>query len=76
MVKGDAPTQTASGQSLLVVDDEKSIRFGISEWARMSGFEPFEAASGREALERIREQSVDAVILDLKLGDTDGLQVL
>ncbi len=76
MAKGDAPTQTASPQSILIVDDERSIRFGISEWARDAGYQAHEAASGREALERLREHAVDAIILDLKLGDVDGLQVL
>jgi DNA-binding NtrC family response regulator len=76
MAKGDTPTQAVSAQSLLVVDDEPSIRFGLSEWARESGFAPIEASSGREAIERVREQRVDAVVLDLKLGDVDGLQVL
>jgi DNA-binding NtrC family response regulator len=76
MAKGDAPTQTASSLSILIVDDERSIRFGITEWARDAGYTPFEAASGREALERLREHTVDAIILDLRLGDVDGLQVL
>jgi two-component system, NtrC family, response regulator AtoC len=76
MAKGDAATHTASTHSILVVDDERSIRFGITEWARDAGYLPFEAASGREALERLRESVVDAIILDLRLGDVDGLQVL
>ncbi len=76
MARGDIGTHTQSPQTLLIVDDERSIRFGISEWARDAGFEPLEAASGREALERLRECPVDAVVLDLRLGDMDGLQVL
>jgi len=75
MGKGDA-TQTASGHSILIVDDERSIRFGIGEWARDAGYTAHEAASGREALDRLREHPVDAIILDLRLGDMDGLQVL
>jgi two-component system, NtrC family, response regulator AtoC len=76
MARGDSPTPAVGAHTLLIVDDERSIRFGISEWARDAGYEPVEAASGREALERLRDQPVDAVVLDLKLGDMDGLQVL
>jgi two-component system, NtrC family, response regulator AtoC len=76
MARGDSPNPAPSAHTLLVVDDEKSIRFGISEWARDAGYEPVEAASGREALDRARDTAIDAVVLDLKLGDMDGLQVL
>jgi two-component system response regulator AtoC len=73
-VKGE--TGVHSPTRLLIVDDERSIRFGVREWARDAGYEAIEAASGKEALELLRENSIDAVILDLKLGDMDGLQVL
>ena len=73
-MKGETGVRSAT--RLLIVDDERSIRFGIGEWARDAGYEPLEASSGREALEIIREQAVDAVVMDLKLGDMDGLQVL
>ena len=74
MAKGETGVRNAT--RLLIVDDERSIRFGIGEWARDAGYEPLEAANGKEALELVREQPVDAVVLDLKLGDMDGLQVL
>ena len=76
MAKGDSSTRATSKGTLLVVDDERSLRFSIGEWARDEGFAPLEAATGREALEAMRERGVDAVVLDLKLGDEDGLRVL
>ena len=76
MAKGDSSIRAQSKGTLLVVDDERSLRFSISEWARDEGFAPLEAATGREALEAVRERGVDAVVLDLKLGDEDGLRVL
>ena len=76
MGKGDSTTQTQTPRTLLIVDDEKSLRFSIGEWARDAGFRPLEATNGREALERLAEHEVDAVLLDLKLGDEDGMQVL
>jgi DNA-binding NtrC family response regulator len=76
MAKGDSSTRVQSAQTLLIVDDERSLRFSIGEWARDAGYAPLEAANSREALEAVREQGVDAVLLDLKLGDEDGLKVL
>ena len=76
MAKGDSSTRAPSKGTLLVVDDERTLRFSIGEWARDEGYSPLEAASGREALELARERGVDAVVLDLKLADEDGLRVL
>ena len=77
MARGDSPARTQSGaQTLLIVDDERSLRFSLGEWARDEGYTPLEAANGREAIEAVRDSGVDAVLLDLKLGDEDGLKVL
>ena len=76
MARGESPTRADTAHTLLIVDDERSLRFSISEWARDTGFLPLEAVSGREALERLHEQPVGAVLLDLKLGAEDGLEVL
>jgi DNA-binding NtrC family response regulator len=76
MAKGDSSTRAPSKGTLLVVDDERTLRFSIGEWARDEGYSALEAASGREALELARERGIDAVVLDLKLADEDGLRVL
>ena len=76
MAKGDSSTRVQAAQTLLIVDDERSLRFSIGEWARDEGYAPLEAANSREALNAVRDQGVDAVLLDLKLGDEDGLKVL
>jgi DNA-binding NtrC family response regulator len=76
MAKGDSSTRVQSAQTLLIVDDERSLRFSIGEWARDAGYAPLEASTSREALDAVREHGVDAVLLDLKLGEEDGLKVL
>ncbi len=76
MARGETPTHTQTTHTLLVVDDERSLRFTIGEWARDLGFAPLEAATGAEALERVREQGVDVVLLDLRLTNEDGMEVL
>ena len=76
MARGESPTRADTAHTLLIVDDERSLRFSLSEWARDSGYQPLEAAGGREALELAHEQPPGAILLDLKLGAEDGLEVL
>jgi DNA-binding NtrC family response regulator len=61
---------------ILIVDDEKSLRDGLSEAVRDLGHHALVAASGREALTAAATNKPDAVLLDLRMPDMDGLQVL
>ncbi len=63
-------------ESVLVVDDEKLIRWTLRECLQQAGYEASEAASGEEALQALREQEFDAVLLDYKLPDMTGLDLL
>jgi DNA-binding response OmpR family regulator len=61
----------------LVVDDEAGIRFFLEEVLRQTGYTVLTAASGEEALERLRVAAFDLVMLDLRLGGrVDGLRVM
>jgi DNA-binding NtrC family response regulator len=62
--------------TVLIVDDEKALRDGLSEAVRDLGHEALAAASGREALAIAATNRLDAVLLDLRMPDMDGLQVL
>lgn len=61
---------------ILVVDDDSGIRFFLSEELALAGYEVWTAASGEEALCLLAEASPDLILLDLKMGGMDGLQVL
>jgi DNA-binding NtrC family response regulator len=61
---------------ILIVDDEKALRDGLSEAIRDLGYEPVVASSGREALAVAARTKPDAALLDLRMPDMDGLQVL
>jgi two-component system, NtrC family, response regulator AtoC len=61
--------------TVLVVDDEKLIRWSLKERLQAAGYHVSEAADGAEALRRV-EEGADLVLLDLKLPDADGVSLL
>jgi two-component system response regulator AtoC len=61
---------------LLVVDDERLIRWSLEQTLAKGGYEVSSVATGEAALAVIREDPPDLILLDLKLPDTDGLEVL
>ena len=62
---------------LLVVDDSKMMRMGIARSLRQLGVELIEeAANGREALDRLREESFDLMLLDVEMPEMNGREVL
>ncbi len=62
--------------SILLIDDDASLRrvteYNLSE----KGFEVFAAASGKEGLDHFKKHSPDLVVTDVKLGDMNGLDIL
>src|SRR6202167_2955637 len=62
--------------TVLIVDDEKSLRDGLPEAVRDLGHEALVGAPGREALTIAAKTTPGAVLLDLRMPDMDGLQVL
>jgi DNA-binding NtrC family response regulator len=61
---------------VMIVDDEKALRDGLSEAVRDLGYAPVVASSGCEALAVAARSKPEALLLDLRLPDMDGLQVL
>jgi two-component system response regulator AtoC len=61
---------------ILVVDDEKLIRWSLSEALRGWGFEPIEAETVSAALAAFEADAPAAVLLDINLPDGSGLDVL
>ncbi len=60
-------------ETILVVDDEESIRELVQLNLRKAGYRTAAAATGAECLARVAEGRPDLVILDIMLPDTDGL---
>jgi DNA-binding response OmpR family regulator len=64
-----------SDQSVLVVEDTDEIRELVTTVLRRAGFDVREAVSGAAALEEVRRDAPDLIVLDLGLPDADGTEV-
>ncbi|MHB1390430.1 MAG: sigma-54-dependent transcriptional regulator [Thermoleophilia bacterium] len=62
--------------TILIVDDEKNMRFVIGRALTSAGHEVREAASGEDALAAIGESTPDLVLLDQRMPRMDGLTAL
>jgi len=64
-------------QKVLVVDDDPLIRIGLEKLLEKEGYDPIAVGTGRAALEKIDQEDLSLVLLDLKLPDSyDGLSLL
>ncbi len=61
---------------ILIVDDEEHIRFLYSEELTEAGYEVATADSGHMLLERIEKEKPDLIVLDIKMVDYNGLDLL
>ena len=62
--------------NILIADDEKGIRKGIKHLFQREGYTVFEAAGFDEALHHVQEQGIEIALLDIRLGDRDGVELL
>ena len=62
--------------SILVVDDEPNSLFGICQVLTDEGFQTIPAKNGREALEKLKTNSVSLIITDEKMPDLSGMELL
>ncbi len=61
--------------SLLVVDDEESVRTSLHNWFREDGYEVGTAKDAYEALQLIERAHWDILLLDIKMPGMDGLEL-
>src|SRR6185436_19076123 len=61
---------------ILVADDHDALRRGLALALRAAGHDVEEAGNGNAAIERLHEGYFDVIVSDLKMGGSDGLDVL
>ena len=63
-------------EKILVVDDEQSMTQFLGIVLRKEGYQVASASNGKDALEKVRGESFDAVITDIRMPGMDGIQLL
>jgi len=61
---------------ILIVDDDKSIRYSLRRLLGIGDRSVIEASSGEEALEQLDKQSVSLILLDIQMRGISGLETL
>ncbi len=62
--------------TILIVDDEKNIRSSLARSLSLEGYETVDAATAQAGMDAALREAVDLVLLDVRLPDGDGLEVL
>jgi DNA-binding NtrC family response regulator len=65
-----------SKTTILITDDERSIRNALKEILEFEDYATLEAENGEEALKIVEKENVDLVMLDIKMKGMDGIEVL
>jgi DNA-binding response OmpR family regulator len=63
-------------EKILIVEDEERTLALYERRLKKKGYQVVPLADGRETLEKVKEEEPDLVVLDVKMGDVDGLQLL
>lgn len=67
---------SVSTASLLIVDDNSMNRIMLSRYTTRLGYQSTLVENGRQALEKLQNESFDLVLLDVQMPEMDGYQVL
>jgi len=63
-------------KTALIVDDDKSVRRVFSKGLQAGGFIVDTAETGKEALDKVKDRAYDVILIDLRLPDLNGLDLL
>lgn len=63
-------------RTILVIEDDASVRVLLAQILEDAGYQTYEAANGREGLEQFRAKPMDLVITDLEMPEMNGLDLI
>ena len=61
---------------ILVVDDEEAARKSLADILRLEGYDVTSAEDGKSALELLKEQEINLMLLDIRMPGMDGIDVM
>jgi DNA-binding NtrC family response regulator len=76
MTSSASSTAFGAKDRILVVDDQPSVRFGLRSLLESEGYRVAEAETGAQALTLVAEVAPQMILLDLRLPDADGVELL
>ncbi len=63
-------------KTILIVDDEPDILWALSNVLKEKGYFPITAQNGKEGLKKLEEEQPDLAVLDIRLPDMNGIELL
>ena len=67
---------TEKQERILIVDDEEAIRRLLHQKLSSEGYQCLEAGNAEQALDKLRNNAIDLVILDIKMPGKSGVELL
>ncbi len=61
---------------ILVVDDEEAARVSLAEILRLEGYDVVSAENGLDAIQFLKAEAIDLMLLDIRMPGIDGIEVL
>ena len=65
-----------TSKTILVVDDEERLTSLLQAYLQQEGYRVFTAANGRQALDAVRREPPDLIVLDVMMPEMDGIEFL
>ena len=67
---------SAKKGSIMIVDDEPDILLVLEEFLRKEWFKVLTARTGKDAIEKLRTNDIDLILLDMSMPDMNGIETL